>query len=299
MPKLCALIPVRNSAGYIGAAVNSVLRGLPEDSSLTVLDDASTDGTADALQRIDDPRLRLILSPERVGRVGGANILLESTDSEYIARMDGDDITTPWRFRHQLRLLEGTGLDATFMTMAEMRGRRIRPSMPMRISATAFPLHLLITNPVGQPTLLARRGAVERIGGYRDVTAEDYDLWIRLAHSGARLHRSGSLGLLYRQHGDQTSAPAQYRRDSWADPLTQEAYQSLCEKEIGVRLPRLVSVASDPMIGRAELDEHIRVLSSGISHRGRSLPRADRWYLQRTLSIRLAHAKSVFSQTHR
>lgn len=298
MPKLCVVIPVRNSADYIGAAVKSVLRGLPKDASLTVLDDFSTDATPEVLQRIRDPRLHLILSPQRVGRVGGANILLERTDSEYIARMDGDDITTPWRFRHQQRLLEGSGLDATFMTMAELRGRRVRPSMPIRISSAAFPLHLLVTNPVGQPTLLARRDAVTRVGGYRDVTAEDYDLWIRLAHSGAKLHRSGSLGLLYRQHGDQTSAPSQYRRDSWSDPLTQDAYQSLCEQQIGIRLPRLVSAASDPSVGREEFEEHITLLSSGIDRRAKSLARADRWYLKRTISLRLANARSVFAQAH-
>lgn len=298
MPQLCVLIPVRNSAEYIGPAVRSVLRGMPRDATLTVLDDASTDSTPEVLQRVQDPRLRLILSPTRVGRVGGANILLERTDSEYVARMDGDDITTPWRFRHQIRLLERTGLDATFMTMAELRGRRLRPSMPMSISSTAFPLHLLVTNPVGQPTMLARREVIERVGGYRDVTAEDYDLWIRLVHSGARLHRSGSLGLLYRQHGQQTTALVQYRKDSWSDPLTQEAYQSLSEQMIGQPLPRLVSVASDPTVGRDELEEHINRLSSGIARKARVLSRVERWYLGRTVNIRLSHARSLFAQTH-
>lgn len=297
VPQLCVLIPVRNSAEYIGSAVKSVLRGLPRDATLTVLDDASTDSTPEVLQRILDPRLRLILSPERVGRVGGANILLERTDSDYVARMDGDDITTPWRFRHQVRQLERTRLDATFMTMAELRGHRLRPSMPARIPPAAFPLHLLVTNPVGQPTLLARRDAIERVGGYRDVTAEDYDLWIRLAHSGARMHRSGHLGLLYRQHGNQTTALAQYRKDSWSDPLTQEAYRELCEQTIGVPLPRLVSVASDPSVGSDELEEHIQLLSSGIAQKARALSGFDRWYLDRTVRTRFAHARSVFDHT--
>lgn len=296
MPRLCVVIPVRNAETYIARAVTSVLHGLPRDASVTVLDDGSTDGTADVLRGIVDARVNVIFCAEQVGRIVGANLLLQRTDSEYVARMDADDVTTPWRFGYQQRLLERGRLDATFMTMAELRGRKVRPSMPMWISPEAFALHLLITNPVGQPTLFARRKAIDQVGGYREVTAEDYDLWLRLAHSGARLHRSAVLGLLYRQHAQQTTASTAYRSDSWSDSATQEAYQALCEKVLGVRLPRLVSVASDSAVSRAELDEHVSQLTSGLNQRARSLSRIERWYLNRTLDARLRHAYAVFER---
>lgn len=299
MPRLCVLIPVRNAEAYVARAVSSVLRALPRDASLTVFDDCSTDRTATVLQHIMDPRVTVILSAEHVGRIRGANLLLERTDSEFIARMDGDDITTPWRFGFQQRLLERRALDATFMTMAELQGRKVRPSMPMWISPESFALHLLITNPVGQPTLFARRAAIDQVGGYRDVTAEDYDLWLRLAQDGARLHRSAVPGLLYRQHAQQTTASSDYKPDSWSDSLIQEAYKDLCETVLGVRLPRLVSVASDPAVSRTELDEHIKRLTSGLNEHARILAGIERWYLDRTLAARVRHAYAVFERRPR
>src|SRR5690606_12676863 len=98
---------------------------------------------------------------------------------------------------------------------------------PSRIAPEDFGLHLLLTNPVAHPTLMARRSALERVGGYREVPTEDYDLWLRLAAGGARLERQALPGLAYRMHPGQITASATWRRASWTDPTISAAFAEL------------------------------------------------------------------------
>src|SRR5699024_5894599 len=114
------------AADTIGAAVRSTLRALPADAELVVGDDGSTDDTLARLDDIQDPRLRVTPGPGR-GVAATLNALLSGVDSEFVARMDADDVVLPGRFARQLRALEDH--DAVFTTVAEWRGSGLpRPS---------------------------------------------------------------------------------------------------------------------------------------------------------------------------
>lgn len=102
MPRLSVLMPVYNSAATLPAAVKSTLRALPEDSELVILDDGSTDRTLALAQGFTDQRVR-VLSQSNAGVAAALNALLSASDSEFIARMDADDIVLPGRFGRQLR----------------------------------------------------------------------------------------------------------------------------------------------------------------------------------------------------
>ena len=86
--------------------------------------------------------------------------------------------------------------------------------------------HLLLTNPVCHPTMLATRDIIDRVGGYRSVPAEDYDLWIRVASAGGRIRRLASWGLLYRIHPGQVTGNKAWRSDSWKNPDQAQASPS-------------------------------------------------------------------------
>src|SRR5690606_28928335 len=140
------LMPAYNAASTITAAVRSTLRDLPQDAELVVLDDGSDDGTADAAQAAGDSRVRVI-SRQNAGVAASLNELLAATDSELIARMDADDLVLRGRFRRQMRSV-AQGADVVFTTVLTWGDGR--PALPRMnpISAEAFPLHLLLTNPV-------------------------------------------------------------------------------------------------------------------------------------------------------
>ncbi|VEG29533.1 glycosyltransferase family 2 protein [Actinomyces howellii] len=243
MPDLSVLLPARDAEATIATAVSSTLRALPADAELVVLDDGSSDATAELARAAgrDDHRLRVVTAPPSGGLTRALTSLMGMTDSRLVARMDADDVCLPWRFRTTLAAVEA-GQDMVFAQVVDLLGRRPRPQAPVGIPSRTFALHLLLTNPVSHPTMLARRELVDRVGGYREVPAEDYDLWLRCAAAGARMSRVASWGLLYRVHPGQITASSSWRARSWADPDQARAFADLSERTVGRRLTRLVAL---------------------------------------------------------
>lgn len=243
MPRLSVIVPAYNAADTIASAVRSTVRALPRDAEIVILDDGSVDGTADAARAVDDPRVRVLSRPNR-GVAATLNDLLESTDSEFVARMDADDIVLPGRFRRQLRAM-GQGVDGVFSTVVTWGTGLPRAPRPSGISPEDFGMHLLLTNPVAHSTFLGRRSAVIDAGAYREIPTEDYDLWLRMAAGGARLQRLAIPGLAYRVHQGQVTASADWRRSSWENPDIAEAYSSLAERLLGSPAVRITSLSID------------------------------------------------------
>lgn len=236
MPRLSVLIPVRNAASTVDLAVRSTLRAMPRDAEAVVWDDASDDGTLEALARIDDSRLRVMHAAEPRGPGGALRELAAATDSEFVARMDGDDVCLPWRFGAQLPRLQRGDCDLAFSSAVVFRTRplRLRPTRPSTIRPSAMPVHLAVTNLLCHPSLTASRAALERTGGYRAVPAEDYDLWLRSTAAGLRLLRQATPVVGYRHHGGQVSAAAGYADRVRADPMLLAAYREMLDAALGI-----------------------------------------------------------------
>lgn len=228
MPFLSVLMPVKNGERYLNDAVQSTLRALPTDANLVVLDDGSTDQTFDILASLATDQLIVHRNSESQGIAPGLNRLLQLTDSEYVARMDADDITLPWRFRRQLKIASRVDLVFTSVVFMNERGRPTRPDLPGRMSAASAPLHLATASCFSHPTMLARRSAIPDTG-YRALAAEDYDLWLRMIGEGRTIARDGVPGLLYRKHMNQSSASDDWwkrRENELADESLLDAYRA-------------------------------------------------------------------------
>lgn len=284
MPRLSVLVPVRNAAATVDLAIRSTLRAMPDDAELVVWDDASDDGTPEVLARISDRRLTVMQARKNAGPGGALRELLLATDSEYVARMDGDDVCLPWRFRAQLRLLRSGACDLAFSSAVMFRTDplRLRPSLPRTIRPVAMPVHLAVTNLLCHPSLTASRAALERAGGYRAVPAEDYDLWLRSAAAGLRLMRHGLPVVGYRHHHGQVSAAGDYARRVRGDSLLRESYQSMLVAALG-----LDPGGADPM----STEWRATVLRSELLARAGALDGAQRRLAKR--SIRLLPAPSA------
>ncbi|MCU1420081.1 glycosyltransferase [Mycetocola sp.] len=293
MPRLSVLMTARDSEATITSAVRSTLAALPDDAEVVVLDDGSTDGTLAALHRIADRRL-VIRSSHHVGVANGLNRLLETTDSEFVGRMDADDRCLPGRFGRQVKAVQ-SDCDAVFTTVIDWWSdrRRIGFLPPVGIAVRAFPYYLLLTNPVSHPTLVARRSVVEGVGGYRAVPAEDYDLWLRLVNSGARLRRLALPGVLYRRHMTQVTASAAWRRQSWADETIGSAFGDLSQALLGERFMRLVTLASSDRLLAEEKDRILADFSARYMSAIAVLPAAERLVLARKCRARADWVRTV------
>lgn len=179
-------MPVRNGARYLQAACDSVLSQLPADGEFLIVDDGSTDATPEMLGRLaaTDARVR-VLRQAGDGLVTALNRGLREARAPLIARMDADDIALPERFARQLAWLAanpGTVALGTGWITIDAAGQTTGTVVPPT-SAGAVRTELRIRNCLAHPSVMFRRDAALKIGGYRRalVGAEDYDLWARLS----------------------------------------------------------------------------------------------------------------------
>ncbi|MGB9624073.1 MAG: glycosyltransferase family 2 protein [Phycisphaerae bacterium] len=130
-PAISIVMPVYNPGAYLGPAVQSIFAQTFTDWELLAIDDGSTDGSWEYLQRIDDPRVRIARNERNLGVCVTINRAMDLAQGRWIARMDADDINVPTRLEKQIAALEadrridllGTG---TFLTDAALNCISVR-----------------------------------------------------------------------------------------------------------------------------------------------------------------------------
>jgi len=182
-PRVSVILPVYNGAEYLAEAIHSVLGQTFSDFRLIVVDDGSTDRTPDVLTSFSDPRLHVIRFPENRGRVAALNTAIAESASEFIARMDADDICRPRRFARQVRFLDEhpeVGVCGTWtLGFGDAVSHYRPPRNPEDIRA-----HLFWSIALDHPSIMMRRSVLEQHSlAYdpccRDV--DDFDFFIRAA----------------------------------------------------------------------------------------------------------------------
>ena len=98
-------MPFYNAAPYLEEAVQSMLDQTFSDFELILINDGSTDNSEQVIQVFKDPRIKYILNKENQGLVYSLNKGLDESQGDFIARMDGDDISLPDRLQKQLHYL--------------------------------------------------------------------------------------------------------------------------------------------------------------------------------------------------
>ena len=156
-------------------------------------------------------RVRHLVLESNVGLASALSAGLRVAQHEVIARMDADDVAMPERFERQLPLVEhgydlvGTGM-YEFEHDGVIVGRRVPP-----VGSHAIASRAKLRDPFNHPTVVYRRAAVERVGGYQDLDLmEDYLLFARMVASGARVANLADALVMYR-----VDAGAYERRGGW------------------------------------------------------------------------------------
>jgi glycosyltransferase involved in cell wall biosynthesis len=178
-------MPVHNAGDYLDASVRSILAQTLADFEFVILDDGSTDGSLERLRRWarSDSRIRLLENPRRSGAAASSDRVARAASAPLVARMDSDDIAEPERLERQTRILRDRPDAVMVGTLADTiddRGRPVRPADYGRLlRRSAFA-------PFCHPTIMFRKDAFERAGGYRAAAEkwEDIDLYLRMAGEG-------------------------------------------------------------------------------------------------------------------
>lgn len=251
-PAVTVLMSVHNGLPQLERAVDSILGQTHADFEFLVVDDGSTDGSADYLRHRSksDPRIRLLAEVTNRGLGATLHRGVEAAGGEFVARMDDDDESMPDRLERQLRyfaahpetdVLGGCALDVA-ADGTILRERRV-PLTNTRIA------ELVWTNPFVHSSVMFRRASIRRIGSY-DASLrrrQDYDLWFRCVHAGLVLANLPEPLVRYRW-ADDTVARAHFAA-TWEQvriglrgcrligaPLT--AYAGVCLPLVESALPR-------------------------------------------------------------
>lgn len=215
-PCVTVLMPVYNGAAYLREAIESILGQTFRDFEFLIIDDGSSDESAAIAASYADRRIRLVANETNLGLPATLNRGLELAQGTYVARMDGDDISTPDRLERQVRYLERHPHVGILGTWAATFGNGqsgvwTPPTRPEAVAcATVFTCIML------HPTVMLRRAQLRALGLRYDPRrpyAEDYGLWLNAMQSCALANLPRKL-LRYRLH------PTSFTRRNWT-PLVE------------------------------------------------------------------------------
>lgn len=160
------IIPTHNRVDCLPTALASVLRQTWSDLEVLVVDDASTDGTAEYLARFPDPRVRVVRLDRQQGAGGARNEGLKRLRNEWIAFQDSDDCWAPRKLEKQMAAADRSGpeLGVVYCRCRRGSGRGGAVFPPLRVPAASGMIFdaLLGGNLVSTQTALVRRAHVER-----------------------------------------------------------------------------------------------------------------------------------------
>jgi glycosyltransferase involved in cell wall biosynthesis len=189
-PLISIILPTFNMGKYLNRSIESILLQTFDDFELIVLNDGSTDETADLLASYaqKDPRIIVVHNLENLGLIPTLNKGLDIARGTFIARQDADNYSFPTRLADQVGYLKQhphIGLVSARVFIVNHHGQTISDSIfpSVFLPPALIPWELLFYTYFAHDTIMARRDLLLQAGGYRldRVHAEDYDLWCRLS----------------------------------------------------------------------------------------------------------------------
>lgn len=209
MPLVSVIMPIYNGAAYMEESIRSVLSQSYKNLELLICNDASTDSTAEIIERLmgEDSRIKAIRNEVNSGIAISRNNLLDRIKGKYFITQDCDDNMLPGKVEKQVRYMEEhpeCGMCGTWARKVDEKtitfGKIIHP-----IDDTDIRINLLFQNSMVQPSVMVRAEFIDR---YRYngklLVCEDYDYWERLS-AISQLHNIPDFLVQYRIHGTNIS----------------------------------------------------------------------------------------------
>lgn len=208
-PRVSIVVPVYNAERYISDTLAAIAGQDYTDFDVHIVDDCSTDETADIVRGfcVGDPRFIYHRMPENSGGPAAPrNRGIAASGGFYVAFCDADDIWVSYKLSVQVAVAERTGVHLVSAMIRDFDDGDTPPHFPPR--PRDVPLtkishrRLLIKNWIALSSVLVRRAALDAAGPFdtrSHVLTEDFDMWLRLTQQGARVARVGVPLVHYRR----------------------------------------------------------------------------------------------------
>ena len=238
-PLVSVVMVIRDVERYLSEAIESILNQTFQDFEFVIVDFGSNDTSKDiaASYAARDSRVKLSeIAPCSYieAKIAACSI----PQGRYIAIQDADDVSLPERLSIEVDFLEKhpqVGLLGGAVQWIDSGGRFLNAYDDYPSEDSEIKSELKVRNPIWHPTVLMRREAYVRVGGYRAafMQSDDYDLWLRISEHYQCANLKQRV-LKYRVHSQQLSvrkrrdqvlcslaarAAASQRREGKDDPL--------------------------------------------------------------------------------
>jgi glycosyltransferase involved in cell wall biosynthesis len=185
-PSVTVILPAHNAEATIAPAIVSTLNQTYTDFELWVLENGSNDRTAEIARSFTDPRIR-VFELGRVGLGGAMQYAIENAPSEWLARMDADDLMFPDRLNVQMKLISErpevvfVGTAFALLTPCGHIFQKILFSPSREVDASIVSRGKFFANP---STLFRRRIALEVSSLDPEFAMDDVAMWFRMLKRG-------------------------------------------------------------------------------------------------------------------
>ena len=194
-PKVSVCIPVKNGGAFLPLAVESVLGQSCDDAELIIVDNCSTDGSTQWIEReaASAPRIRFYRNPADIGMTANFNACLRHAQGDYVKFLCADDLLLPQSLQRMSQVLDDDPqvslvvgarrlIDESGARIATQRyaGRDMSVSGPQVINGCIFG-----GNDIGEPSaVMFRRAAAQR--GFQESLLQlmDLEMWFYLLEQG-------------------------------------------------------------------------------------------------------------------
>ncbi len=189
-PKVSIVIPTYNQADFLGAALASVIAQTETDWEAIVVNNFSDDNSIAIIEQISDPRISRIDFRNNGVIAASRNRGIERARADWVAFLDSDDLWFPEKLKD---CLAAAGGDANIDVVSHREvivkdGVTLGLTPQASAKAVRYQALLYTGNCLSPTAIMVRRQRLEAVSGFSEepelATAEDYDLWLRLARDG-------------------------------------------------------------------------------------------------------------------
>jgi hypothetical protein len=294
VPRISVITPVYNTARFVEQCIDSVRAQSYKDWEQIIVDDGSTDLTAELIRHYDDPRIKYIRLPHRgiSALAESYNVALNAASGSLVAILEGDDFWPPNKLELQAASFDDPDVQISWgnAIIADADGRLVRSWPRAARRATEIGLDKLfneltcanILTPT--VTVMVRRTALDSVGGFQQPAGAlfvDLPTWLTVSlHVTGRARRLDSLLGYYRVHSEQIST------------VNYDAYQTAQARVVAATIGRCTpeTLAKVGWNERAQRRSHARSeLANGVS----LLKRGRRRDARRALVAAMAYPDSA------
>ena len=194
MEKVSVIMSVYNADKFLKDAIESILNQTYSNIEFIIIDDGYTDNSKDIIKKYIkiDKRIVFIENKKNIGLTKNLNKAIELASSNYIARMDADDVSDITRIEKQIKFLEENKEISIVGSCAKYINSKgeLEESLMVPEDNTEIKNMIYKVNPLIHPSVMFKKNDIISIGKYNEQLrkVQDYDLWFRAVANKLKMH---------------------------------------------------------------------------------------------------------------